>query len=86
VIGDTGHTPVDDAGAEELLARVDGGISPSSPLHARQGCEIDTLANREAGFKASSMRLPAYVYGDGGSWFVPAYIDAAKKADKALYL
>jgi len=88
VIGDTGHTPVDDAGAaEELLARVDGGIPPSSPLHARQGCEIDTLlANREAGFKASSMRLPAYVYGDGGSWFVPAYIAAAKKLGKALYL
>jgi len=87
VNGDTGHTPVDDAGAAaEVLAKHGGGEPPSAG-HPRQIDEIQPLLfNRDAGFKASVLRLPAFVYGEGGSYFVPVYIEAAKKAGKARYL
>jgi len=90
-VGDTGHTAVDDENAaSELMASYDACTSSGKEFavaHKRMLAEVDTLlANREAGYKASVLRLPAFVFGAGASYFVPMYIQNAKKDGIARYL
>ena len=61
----------------------------SEPLACpSQLCDRLQVALEAAGTGVRSivLRLPAFVWGNGGSCFIPAQLEAAKKQGKAYYL
>jgi nucleoside-diphosphate-sugar epimerase len=59
---------------------------PASPGAARIGSETATLALRAQGVRASIVRIPPTVHGDGDKAMVPRLIAAARKKGVAGYL
>ena len=49
-------------------------------------CLQATLEAAGTGVRSIVIRLPAFVWGNGGSCFIPAQLEAAKKQGKAYYL
>lgn len=76
VLGDTRETVADE----------DFPFSESSPRRARGEAERDVLQLSSRGIRSIVLRLPLFVYGRGGSSFVPFVIDSAKKNGAANYL
>ena len=69
-LGDTGSIPVDESFPAD----------PASPFRARADAERDVLRAADThGLRTVVLRLPLYVYGNGGSVFVPARISLARK-------
>lgn len=74
-LGDTG-----DASADEHYA-----YERNSPFFSRAEAEQDVLALARKGVRSIVVRLPLFVYGRGGSSFVPFLIDQAKERGAAHY-
>ncbi|KAK9824592.1 hypothetical protein WJX72_011553 [[Myrmecia] bisecta] len=75
MLGDTGSEPV----SEEF---------PTDPLQpqdllVRSLSERDTLRAAQRGVRSVLLRLPLYVYGNGGSTFIPAQLADAKQRGAA---
>ncbi|HEY0658149.1 MAG TPA: NAD-dependent epimerase/dehydratase family protein, partial [Pyrinomonadaceae bacterium] len=58
----------------------------NSPFLARAGSEQDTLKLSQKGVRSVVLRLPLFVYGRGGSSFVPFMIEQAKQNGAANYI
>ncbi len=58
---------------------------PTSPGAARSGSEVTTLALASHGVRASVVRIPPTVHGDGDKAMVPRLITAARKKNTAGY-
>lgn len=76
LLGDTGDRIVD----ETAIA------VPSFILAVRAAAEQDVVQAAKQGIRSSIVRLPLYVYGHGGSAFIPLQINAAKAAGVARYI
>lgn len=61
-------------------------ISKTFILKDRITAERYALNKVNEGVKVSVIRLPPYVYGRGGSHFVPALMEAATKAGESIYV
>ena len=61
-------------------------ISTTFVLKDRIRSEQHALRLSEKGVRVSALRLPPYVYGRGGSYFVPMLMEAAATAGEALYV
>lgn len=61
-------------------------LDPNSPFLARAGSEQDTLKLAQKGVRSVVLRLPLFVYGRGGSSFVPFMIEQAKRNGAANYI
>ncbi|MCJ1369357.1 hypothetical protein MMC20_000568 [Loxospora ochrophaea] len=79
----TAVTEPDPAGGETAE---DAAISFSFPLADRIRSERYALRLWESGVRVSALRLPPYVYGRGGSFFLPMLIQAAAKAGESIYI
>ena len=68
-----------------------GGISteaerlPDNPAHPRVS-EPAALAVADRGVRASVVRLPPSVYGEGDYWFIPIFINIASKTGLSAYI
>ena len=58
----------------------------NSPRLLRGEAELGVLRLSQKGIRSIVLRLPLFVYGRGGSSFVPFMIEQAKKADAANYV
>jgi nucleoside-diphosphate-sugar epimerase len=76
LLGETGPSPVDESRA----------IDPSFPLAVRAGAERDVLRAANRGVRADVLRLPLFVYGHGGSVFLPWLIRQARQAGVSRYI
>jgi nucleoside-diphosphate-sugar epimerase len=68
------------------LADEDYPFGEDSPRKARGESERDALQLSSKGIRSIVMRLPLFVYGRGGSSFVPFVINQAKTAGTANYI
>ena len=57
----------------------------NSPFYSRAEAEQDILQLSAKGIRSIVLRLPLFVYGRGGSSFVPFLIEQAKRAGAAFY-
>ncbi len=76
ILGDTGGSEADE----------DFPFNQNSPRLLRGEAERDVLQLSQKGIRAIVLRLPLFVYGRGGSSFVPFMIEQAKKAGAANYI
>jgi nucleoside-diphosphate-sugar epimerase len=76
LLGDTGPTPVDE----------DFPVNPAFLLAPRVAAERDVLAATGRGVRAVVLRFPLYVYGNGGSVFVPWLIQQGRKTGAVPYV
>ncbi|CAK0787744.1 hypothetical protein CVIRNUC_010966 [Coccomyxa viridis] len=76
VVGETGPQPV----TEEFP------IDPEHALATRVSTERAAVVAAGRGVRASVLRLPMYVWGNNGSYFIPLNIAAAKQHGKAHYI
>ena len=70
---------------KDILADEDYGYDQNSPFLARAESEQDTLKMSQKGVRSIVLRLPLFVYGRGGSSFVPFMIGQAKQMQSANY-
>ncbi len=68
------------------LANEDYPIDQNSPRRLRGETEFDTLKLSQKGIRSVVLRLPLFVYGRGGSSFVPFIINQAKQSRAAKYI
>lgn len=64
----------------------DSPLSKTFVLKDRIRSERHALSRSKDGVHVSALRLPPYVYGRGGSYFVPMLMEAAAKAGESLYV
>ncbi len=64
----------------------DSPVSQTFALKDRILSERHALRLREAGVRVSAIRLPPYVYGRGGSTFLPMLMQRAAKAGESVYV
>jgi nucleoside-diphosphate-sugar epimerase len=64
----------------------DSPLSQTFVLKDRILSERHALRLREDGVRVSAIRLPPYVYGRGGSFFVPLLMQMAAKAGESIYV
>lgn len=64
----------------------DSPLSQTFVLKDRIRSERHALRLSEDGVRVSAIRLPPYVYGRGGSTFVPMLMQMAAKADESIYV
>jgi nucleoside-diphosphate-sugar epimerase len=76
VLGDT----------RSAIADEDFPYGEASPRRLRGEAELDALQLSSKGIRSIVLRLPLFVYGRGGSSFVPFVIDQAKKNGAANYV
>lgn len=76
LMGDTGKRIVDDT---EI-------ISPKDALAGRAAAEQDILRAAERNIRSMALRLPIFIYGRGGSVFIPILIKDACEAGVARYV
>ena len=70
---------------KDILADEDYGYDQNSPFLVRAESEQDTLKMSQKGIRSIVLRLPLFVYGRGGSSFVPFMIGQAKQMQSANY-
>jgi nucleoside-diphosphate-sugar epimerase len=75
-LGDTGDAPADE----------DYHADRNSPFYSRAEAEAEVLAMAGSGVRSAVVRLPLFVYGRGGSAFVPYLIKTAKDAGASRYV
>ena len=68
------------------LADEDFPFAENSPRRLRGESERDTLQLSSKGIRSIVLRLPLFVYGRGGSSFVPFVLNQAKKENSANYV
>jgi nucleoside-diphosphate-sugar epimerase len=92
-LGKSGKPLVTTSGTAVARPAPDGGeTDETSPLtenpfiRQRAGAEADALTLAADGVRASSVRLPGFVYGRGGSYFVPVLMQAAAKNRAAIHI
>ncbi|OXV05079.1 hypothetical protein Egran_07153 [Elaphomyces granulatus] len=73
----------DPAGSETTE---DSPLSQTFVLKGRVVSERNALRLRDDGVRVSALRLPPYVYGRGGSHFVPMLMQMAAKAGESIYV
>ena len=73
----------DPAGGETFE---DSPLAQTFVLKDRIHSERHALSLSKEGVRVSAIRLPPYVYGRGGSYFVPMLIEAAAKAGESIYV
>lgn len=71
---------------KEALADEDFPYDRNSPFFSRSESEQDTLKMSQKGVRSVVLRLPLFVYGRGGSSFVPFLIEQAKQNGSANYI
>ena len=76
ILGDTKNNPADE----------DYPIDPNSPRRLRGESEFDALKLSQKSIRSIVLRLPLFVYGRGGSSFVPFIINQAKRLGAARYV
>ncbi|MBD2099480.1 SDR family oxidoreductase [Leptolyngbya sp. FACHB-261] len=76
LLGDTGSELVDETAA----------IDPTFVLAARAQAEQDILRAAEQGIRSLVIRLPLFVYGRGGSVFIPMQMQAGKQTGVVHYI
>ncbi len=64
----------------------DAPLSQTFVLRHRIRSERNALRFSEHGVRVSALRLPPYVYGRGGSFFVPLLMQMAAKAGQSVYV
>jgi nucleoside-diphosphate-sugar epimerase len=64
----------------------DSPLSQTSVFKHRIRSEQHALRFAEEGVRVSAIRLPPYVYGRGGSFFIPMLMDLAAKAGESIYV
>ena len=70
---------------KETLADEDFPYDQNSPFRARAESEHDALKMSQKGIRSVVLRLPLFVYGRGGSSFVPFMIEQARAVKAANY-
>lgn len=75
-LGDTGN-----AAADETFP-----IDTNSPFRSRAEAEREVLEMAKSGVRSAIVRLPLFVFGRGGSSFVPYLIRTAKEAGVSRYV
>jgi len=73
----------DPAGGETVE---DSPLAQTFVLKDRIHSERHALSLSEEGVRVSAIRLPPYVYGRGGSYFVPMLMEASAKAGESIYV
>jgi nucleoside-diphosphate-sugar epimerase len=76
LLGDTGPTPVDESFP----------VNPAFLLAPRVAAERDVIGAAARGVRAVVLRFPLYVYGNGGSVFVPWLIQQGRKTGFVPYI
>ncbi|EIE23314.1 NAD(P)-binding protein [Coccomyxa subellipsoidea C-169] len=79
VLGETGPVPV----SEEFPLDPHHCIKPPG---SRVICERAALLAAGKGVRIMVFRLPPYVWGNGGSFFIPLHLSAAREHSKAYYI
>jgi nucleoside-diphosphate-sugar epimerase len=64
----------------------DSPLSQTSVFKHRIRSEQHAISFAKEGVRVSAIRLPPYVYGRGGSFFIPMLLDLAAKAGESVYV